>query len=74
MIRQALVTPLCVIAVVALVPLATAGQNSSRTPWGDPDLQGTYTNKTITPLERPNDVGDKKFENGGAKIDHSAAV
>ena len=24
-----------------------------RTPWGDPDLQGTWTNQTLTPLERP---------------------
>jgi hypothetical protein len=24
-----------------------------KTPWGEPDLQGLYTNKTITPLERP---------------------
>ena len=23
------------------------------TPWGDPDLQGTWTNRTTTPLERP---------------------
>ena len=22
-------------------------------PWGDPDLQGTWTNTTTTPLERP---------------------
>src|SRR5688500_7703068 len=25
----------------------------SRTPWGDPDLQGVYTYSTSTPLERP---------------------
>ena len=24
-----------------------------RTPWGDPDLQGVWTNETITPFERP---------------------
>ena len=27
----------------------------SRTPWGDPDLQGVWTNETITPFERPAD-------------------
>ena len=27
-----------------------------RTPWGDPDLQGTWTNVTATPLERPRDL------------------
>ena len=42
----------CVFA--ALVPVAAAGQEAGpRTPWGHPDLQGTYTSKTITPLQRP---------------------
>ncbi|MEQ1908526.1 MAG: hypothetical protein ABMA15_06870, partial [Vicinamibacterales bacterium] len=27
-----------------------------RTAWGDPDLQGTWTNETITPFERPTDL------------------
>lgn len=30
-----------------------------RTPWGEPDLQGTWTNETITPFERPVALGDK---------------
>jgi hypothetical protein len=42
-----------------------AGAESSfippRTAWGDPDLQGTYTNKTITPLQRPTQFADKPF-------------
>ena len=37
------------------------GQVAQRTPWGDPDLQGSYTNKTITPLERPENLADKPF-------------
>ena len=49
------------VAVTAglLAPSAAAGQAAAedwtapRTPWGDPDLQGAYTNKTITPIERP---------------------
>jgi len=32
-----------------------------RTAWGDPDLQGTYTIKTITPLQRPAQFADKAF-------------
>jgi hypothetical protein len=32
-----------------------------RTPWGEPDLQGTYSNKTITPFERPASVGGREF-------------
>ena len=32
-----------------------------RTPWGHPDLTGIWTNSTITPIERPDDLGDKAF-------------
>ena len=49
------------LAALLLVPAAVAGQDAPRTPWGDPDLQGTYTNKTTTPLERPEALGDKAF-------------
>ena len=59
--RRDLIALLCVVAIVALNTASVAGQNTPRTPWGDPDLQGTYTNKTITPLERPEDLGDKEF-------------
>lgn len=34
---------------------------SPRTAWGDPDLQGTWTNETITPFERPASLADKPF-------------
>ena len=42
-----------------LLPAATLAQ-APRTAWGDPDLQGTWTNTTTTPLERPDDLGDKE--------------
>lgn len=32
-----------------------------RTPWGHPDLQGRWTNATLTPLERPAELGSKEF-------------
>ena len=32
-----------------------------RTPWGDPDLQGTWNNGTITPLERARGAGEKEL-------------
>jgi hypothetical protein len=40
----------------ATSPLAA---QSFRTPWGDPDLQGTWTNQTLTPLERPAEFANK---------------
>ena len=43
--------------IVLAVAQAAAGQTfkAPRTPWGDPDLQGTFTNSNeyATPLERP---------------------
>jgi hypothetical protein len=35
------------------LPAAKAGQKLPRTPDGHPDLQGTWTNATLTPMERP---------------------
>ena len=32
-----------------------------RTADGQPDLQGYWTNTTVTPLERPKDLGEKAF-------------
>jgi hypothetical protein len=31
-----------------------------RTPWGDPDLEGVWDYRTITPLERPRQFGDRE--------------
>ena len=39
----------------------TAAAQTPRTPWGHPDLQGTYTNGSQTPFERPEALGDKAF-------------
>ena len=42
-----------------LHPVPTFGQ--SRTPWGDPDLQGIWMNDVVTPLERPSELGDREL-------------
>jgi hypothetical protein len=58
------------IAAVSLAPSSMAGQASpaagkSRTPLrtvdGQPDLQGIWTNATVTPLERPAEHAGKEF-------------
>src|SRR4029453_9489037 len=45
----------------ASVVLGTATLSGSphRTPWGDPDLQGIWSNQTPTPLERPDALAGK---------------
>ena len=35
------------------------GWETPRTGWGEPDLQGIWTNATLTPIERPDGLGDK---------------
>ena len=48
---------------------AAAGYTPPRTPWGDPDIQGTYTNKDEngTPMARPRDLAGKRLEDFGPK-------
>jgi hypothetical protein len=47
-----------------VAPLPDARYATSRTPWGDPDLQGEYTNKYEqgTPLERPAEFEGRRLE------------
>ncbi|MQA30131.1 MAG: hypothetical protein GEU82_09870 [Luteitalea sp.] len=75
--RRRTAIPMTVVALLScgLVPLAgqgpapapkaatTAAANAvaPKTPWGDPDLQGLWSNATITPLERPRDLGNREF-------------
>ena len=40
---------------------AAASAPVPRTPWGHPDLQGTWDYKTITPLERPAQYGERQY-------------
>src|SRR5580700_10073223 len=44
--------------VLAALPLAA---QVPRMPDGKPDLQGVWTSATLTPLERPADLGNKQF-------------
>jgi hypothetical protein len=53
------------LVLTATIGLPAAAQTKSwtapKTPDGQPDLQGTWTNATITPLERPADLAGKEF-------------
>ena len=65
-----------VLAMALLASISASGQSPSvatrpgvsntawtppRTPDGQPDLEGIWTNATLTPLERPKELGDKKY-------------
>lgn len=44
------------LAITLMIPVSVGAQKS--TPWGDPDLQGTWTNQTPVSLGRPPALGD----------------
>jgi hypothetical protein len=53
-------------AAATLFTAAVGAQSSAipRTPWGDPDLQGTYTNSNESgiPMERPKEFAGRRLE------------
>ena len=66
MSHRCLAAVLTVIAVAALSPMLAAAQATitpapPRTPWGSPDLQGVWDFRSITPMERPDELADKEF-------------
>jgi hypothetical protein len=54
---------------------ASANWTAPKTPWGDPDLQGNYTNKyeTSTPFEKPKEFEGRRMQDVTAK-EMAAAV
>ena len=63
MSRHALAALLTVLAIVAFAPLEIGAQTEPsmeppRTPWGAPDLQGVWDFRSLTPMERPEELAD----------------
>ena len=52
---------LVALAAVLAQPGLGLAQDALKTAWGAPDLQGVWDFRTITPLQRPEDLGDKAF-------------
>ena len=70
MSHRCLVALVTVITVMVLVPVGVGGQTLTgrtnswappHTGWGDPNLQGRWTNTTTTPLERPDDLAGQEL-------------
>ena len=61
MLRNAIASTVVLIAVPVLFAQTSTSQSSDmpRTEYGHPNFQGTYTFRTITPLNRPVELADK---------------
>ena len=59
-------TAVALIVAVGLVALPSPGlaQDAPKTAWGAPESAGGLDFRTITPLQRPEDLGDKAFPDG----------
>ena len=55
----ALIAAGCALASAQGASLQGQPWTPPKTPWGAPDLQGTWNYATMTPLERPRDLADK---------------
>ena len=79
MSHRCLAAVLTVIAVVVLAPMLAVAQSANatappRTQWGAPDLQGVWDFRSLTPLERPEELADKAFltEEEAANLEQEA--
>ena len=72
----AFVSAVAVLAAFGLSAAAPAGAQTTvpQTGWGQPDLQGVWDFRTITPLQRPEDLADREFwtEEEAAALEHEA--
>jgi hypothetical protein len=64
------------VAVVSLGSPALAQTPAPRTAWGQPDLHGVWDFRTITPMQRPEELADKEFltEEEAANLDQEAVA
>ena len=59
--RESLVVAVAVVLTFVGGPMLVQGQEVSRPAWGDPDLNGVWDFRTLTPFERPEDLADQEF-------------
>lgn len=59
------------LALWAAAPVAAQDSSAPRTAWGKPDLTGVWDFRTITPLERPEGVGEFLTEEEAAKAEQA---
>ena len=74
--RRPLVSVVAVVIAIGLLGTmqASAQTDPPRTAWGQPDLQGVWDFRSITPMQRPNDLADQEFLTAeeAAELDQAA--
>src|SRR5215831_19219979 len=55
------VFPCALLLAAVASPVWTQTRQAPRTAWGDPDLQGIWSNPYVIPLERPQQFGTREF-------------
>src|ERR1700745_4338597 len=66
----------CVTAIISGSIKITAAQgpvSMLKTPWGEPDLQGIWTDETDTPLQRPPKFANQEFFTAAQRAELDAA-
>ena len=65
-----------VVVSLAIVPVfgQTQSDNNPRTGWGDPNLQGTWSYASLTPLQRPRSLGEREFYTEEEAAERNIAV
>ncbi len=78
MTQRCLAAVVAAVAVALLAPAAAVAQSAEaeapRTAWGAPDLGGVWDFRSITPMERPDDLADQAFltEEEAARLEQEA--
>ena len=64
MAKWVVVSSLLLVATLTASAPGRKTYSAPRTPWGDPDLQGAYTNsaESLTPMERPDTLSGKRVD------------
>ena len=79
MSHRSLAAVMAAVAVAVLAPAAAVAQpaeaEAPRTAWGAPDIGGVWDFRSITPMERPDDLADKAFltEEEAARLEQETA-
>jgi len=75
MAHRILAAVLTVTITMVLTPAIVVAQSPPRTAWGAPDLQGIWNNSTLTPFQRPAELGEREFlsEEEAASVEQRAA-